>query len=89
MFLSLGSDINITKEDQTTPLFMACFKGHLDIVQLLLAEGAARANLVVVVLRWVDVSNIPRLHPPWPVIDDIISTWLLEKKRFAHFNARV
>ena len=37
--LNAGCDINLTGHGQTTPLYIACFKGHLDIVRLLLENN--------------------------------------------------
>ena len=36
MALKQGCDINMTGDEQSTPLFIACDQGHLDIVRLLL-----------------------------------------------------
>ena len=41
MFLSAGADINAMESGGATPLFMACFIGNAEIVQLLLSRGAS------------------------------------------------
>ena len=38
--LELGVDINMTNEYNQTPLYIACWKNHIDIVRLLLEWGA-------------------------------------------------
>jgi len=35
-----GSDVNVTNEDDYSPLHLAAIGGHLEVVKLLLARGA-------------------------------------------------
>ena len=40
MLLEQGADINKAKNDGSTPLNVASYKGHVDVVRMLLEQGA-------------------------------------------------
>lgn len=41
MLFDAGADINLVSHDGATPLFVAAFSGHIEIVRLFMDNGAS------------------------------------------------